>query len=289
MKILRTITELRAELKQHTDAGSTVGFVPTMGAFHEGHTSLMRAARQQHDIVVVSLFVNPSQFPDRAVFDRYPRDERRDAAMAEAEGVDMLFAPLVEEIYPKGFATVVSVEGELADTLLKTKLSMDGQLTGMCTIIVKLLNIVQPTTVFFGEKDLPHWIAVERMAADLNLPAEIVVLPTVRECDGLAMSSRNVHLGEHRERAGCVPSALRAALDTASSGMRDPQLARDRALAELAVAHVEVDYVEILNARTLRVITDLSEPAVIAIGARVGGVPLLDIARTHPPATPTVA
>lgn len=281
MKVLRTIAELREAVQARGSDEVSVGFVPTMGAFHEGHTSLMREARERCDVVVVSLFVNPSQFPDPSVFERYPRDEQRDAEMAEAEGVDILFAPAVEEIYPSGFASEVAIRGELADSLRNTKLTKDGQLAGMCTIIVKLLNIVQPTVAFFGEKDLPHWIAVERMARDLNIPAEIAVLPTVRAADGLPLSSRNVHLGAHRERAVCVPRALRAALEVVDSGAREPQQAKDRALAELDVEDVEVDYVEILNIETLRPVSDLSEPAVIAIGARVGDVALLDITRSR--------
>lgn len=284
MKILRTISELRAELAERRAAGASVGFVPTMGSFHEGHTSLMRAAREQCDTVVVSLFVNPTQLADPVAFDTYPRNEWQDAHMARAEGVDVLFAPSTEEIYPDGFATTVAVEGELVDTLLATGLAKDGQLTGMCTIIVKLLNIVQPTRVFFGEKDLPHWIAVERMAQDLNLPSEVAVLPTVREADGLAMSSRNVRLGEHRKRAACVPRAVRAAVTAIAGGETDPRVARERALAELAGDGVEVDYVEILDVRTLRAVTDLRLPAVVAVGVRIGGVPLLDITRTVPAA-----
>ncbi|WP_374228397.1 pantoate--beta-alanine ligase [Saccharopolyspora sp. 7B] len=209
-----------------------------------------------------------------------PRNEEEDARLAESEGVDLLFAPPVAEIYPDGFATAVTVRGELAGTLHDTRLAEDGQLSGMCTIIVKLLNIVQPTVVFFGEKDLPHWIAVERMARDLNVPAEIAVLPTVRDTDGLPLSSRNVQLGDHRQRAACLPRALRAALDVVDSGAGTPLEAKNRAREELDVEYVEIEYVEILNIETLRSATDLSEPSIIAIGARVGGVALLDIARS---------
>ncbi|MFE5028815.1 pantoate--beta-alanine ligase [Streptomyces sp. NPDC056656] len=290
MRILRTIAAVRAEIKQKKAAGNSVGFVPTMGAFHEGHASLMREARRRNDTVIVSLFVNPAQFPDAEIFDKYPRDEERDARIAEDEGVDLLFAPSVAEIYPPGFSTSVSIEGELADTLLSTGLAKDGQLTGMCTVIVKLLNIVQPTTVFFGEKDLPHWIAVERMAKELNLPAQLVVLPTQREADGLAMSSRNVHLGHQRHHAACIPRALQAALSAVAAGIADPQEIRARALAELRAAEITVDYVAVLDPQTLRPVTDLRQSAVIALGARVGGVQLLDIARTVPAqAAPVVA
>ncbi|MDX6741768.1 pantoate--beta-alanine ligase [Actinocorallia sp. A-T 12471] len=280
MEIIRTIPALRAALRA---AGGSVGFVPTMGAFHDGHASLMRRAREECDTVVVSLFVNPAQFPDRSVFEAYPRDEARDARIAGEQGVDLLFAPEAAEMYPDGFATEVRIDGPLSQTLIRSGLSGDGQLTGMCTVIVKLLNIVGPDIVYFGEKDLPHWIAVERMAGDLNVPAEIRVLPTVREADGLAMSSRNVHLGPHRARAACVPRALNAALAVVAEGGRDPRDARARALAELAAEGVDVEYFEILDGRTLCPVDDLATPAVVAIGARVGAVSLLDIARTAPP------
>jgi pantoate--beta-alanine ligase len=280
IKVIRTITALRAEIERERRAGKKVGFVPTMGAFHDGHASLMRVAREECDWVVVSLFVNPAQFPDESVYLNYPRDEARDASLAETQGVDVLFAPTVTEIYPAGFATHVSLSGPLVSTLIGTGLSKDGVLTGMCTIIVKLLNIVQPDVVYFGEKDLPHWIAVERMAIDLNVAAEIKVLPTVREPDGLAMSSRNVHLGSNRERAVCVPRALEAALRVVHAGGSDPEEARARALEQLSQGGAEVDYVAILDLRSLKPVIDLATPAVIAICARVGGVPLLDICRT---------
>ncbi|MFG2526027.1 pantoate--beta-alanine ligase [Streptomyces sp. NPDC048527] len=281
MRIVRTITEVRAAIRDAGTRKARVGFVPTMGAFHKGHSSLMRAARSACDVVVVSLFVNPAQFADKSVFHSYPRDEQRDATLAQAEGVDLLFAPEADEMYPPGFSTGIAVSGHLVETLLRTGLSKDGQLEGMCTVIVKLLNIVQPDVTYFGEKDLPHWIAVERMALDLNIPSAIKVLPTVRDADGLAMSSRNVQLGPHRARAVCVPRALRAALNVITQGERDPEKARVCALAELSGdEHVEAEYVEILDTRTLQPVRDLSHPAVVAVGARVGGVALLDIART---------
>ncbi|MGW4901403.1 pantoate--beta-alanine ligase [Streptomyces albidoflavus] len=283
MRIVRTVAELRALHPRTSGDERTVGLVPTMGAFHEGHASLMRRARQVCDVVVVSLFVNPAQFPDSRALDAYPRDEERDARVAEQQGVDLLFAPDVLEMYPPGFASSVHVEGPLAHTLTSTGLSEDGQLSGMCTVIIKLLNIAEPDVVFFGEKDLPHWIAVERMAADLHVSARIDVLPTVREADGLAMSSRNVHLGACRERAACVPRAIRAVLEAVAQGERDPARARALAVAELRAGGAEPDYVEILHSGTLSPVVDLAEPAVVALSASLGGVHLVDIARIHAP------
>ncbi|BAJ25999.1 MULTISPECIES: pantoate--beta-alanine ligase [Kitasatospora] len=283
MRILRTIEDVRSTLGR---GAGTVGFVPTMGAFHEGHASLMRAARAECDTLVVSVFVNPAQFPDREVYLRYPRDPEGDAALAEREGADLLFLPEPAEVYPPGFATAVSVTGGPAAGLCGAGLGTDGQLTGMCTVIVKLLNIVGPDTVYFGEKDLPHWIAVRRMAADLNLPARIRVLPTVREADGVAMSSRNVHLGAHRPLAACLPRALDAALGAVAAGLRDTAAIRARAAAELSGPLVAPDYVEVLDAASLRPLAVLDRPAVIAVGATVAGVPLLDLARCAVPAGP---
>ncbi|GAA0553538.1 hypothetical protein GCM10009533_59460 [Saccharopolyspora spinosporotrichia] len=280
---MRTIAEIRDYVGEMRSQGRTVGFVPTMGAFHAGHESLMEAARRECDVVVVSLFVNPAQFSDDGGFETYPRDERRDAAIAARQGVDVLFAPETAEIYPDGFATTVSVGGRLVEMLRRTGLTKDGQLPGMCTVITKLFNIVQPDVAYFGEKDLPHWVAVERLVRDLNLPASVKVLPTVREPDGLAMSSRNVHLGEHRPKAVALPRALRAAADSLSNGATETAVLRERALAAMAAevssGDVELEYFEVLDIETLEPVETIKDPVLFAIGARVGPVSLLDILR----------
>ncbi|GGU43326.1 pantothenate synthetase [Lentzea flava] len=264
-----------------------MGFVPTMGAFHAGHESLMNAARRECDHVVVSIFVNPTQFTDNTEFGRYPRDEEQDARIAERQGADVLFAPEVPEIYPSRFATTVSVAGELVEMLRRTGLTKDGQLTGMCTIITKLLNIVQPDVVYFGEKDLPHWVAVERMARDLNLPQQIKVLPTVREPDGLAMSSRNVHLGENRKKAVVLHQVLSAVASNLKAGETDAAALRARALSTMDFnvpdGGVTLEYFEILDRDTLEPVTAVRAPVILAIGARVGDVSLLDILRPELP------
>src|SRR5215213_162867 len=209
MRTVRTVEELRAELRPARMEERTIGLVPTMGAFHQGHISLMERARQATDVVVVSLFVNPTQFAPTEDLSAYPRDEQRDAEMAEATGVDVLFAPPVEEVYPVGFQTTVTV-GALAQPLEGAQ--RPGHFDGVATVVTKLLNMVQPDVAFFGQKDAQQALIVRRVVQDLDIPVRIEVCPTVREPDGLAMSSRNAYLGPaERERA----IALRRALDAA--------------------------------------------------------------------------
>ncbi len=241
MKIVHTIAAVRAELR---DRGR-VGLVPTLGAFHEGHRSLFRAAREENDTVVVSLFVNPAQFGAGEDLDRYPRDEERDAALAEDDGVDLLFAPAPEELYPPAYQTWVDVE-ELS-RLLEGAIR-PGHLGGVATVCLKLFNIVRPTRAYFGQKDAQQAAVVKRMARDLDLELEIRVLPTVRDADGLALSSRNAYLSPaEREAALALPRALQA---------------RDRSLLD----GLEVEYFEE---------ADL-EPRVLAAAVRVGSTRLID-------------
>src|ERR687886_1108249 len=192
MRTVRTIAEIRAHLARVRAQGRSVGLVPTMGAFHAGHHSLIRAARAAHDELVVSLFVNPAQFNEAADLAAYPRDEARDAAEAAALGVDVLFAPTVEEVYPPGFATTVRVEG-LSDVLEGAERG-PGHFAGVCTVVAKMLNMVTPDLAFFGQKDAQQVAVLRRMVRDLDMPVELVVMPTVREADGLALSSRNARL-----------------------------------------------------------------------------------------------
>ena len=250
MKIIRTIAELRQESRD----GGDVGLVPTMGAFHDGHLSLIRAARAESEAVVVSLFVNPSQFAESADLDRYPRDEERDADVAGAEGVDVLFAPSVQELYPSGFQTWVEVE-ELSRGLEGD--FRPGHFRGVATICLKLFNIVRPRRAYFGQKDAQQAAVLRRMVADLNLDLELRVLPTVRDADGLALSSRNVLLSpEDRARGLTLPRALQA-----GAAADDPVAA---ALA--ALDGVEVDYVAVGD----------FDPPVLAAAVRVGATRLID-------------
>jgi pantoate--beta-alanine ligase len=281
MKAVRTVADLRAQLAPHRRAGESIGLVPTMGAFHEGHLSLMRAARERCDLVVVSLFVNPAQFDDAGDLVAYPRDEARDAALAEQQGVDVLFAPPVEEVYPDGFATTVHV-GVVTDTL-EGELR-PGHFDGVATVVAKLLNMAQPDVAFFGGKDAQQAAMIRKLVRDLDLPVEIDVRPTVREPDGLAMSSRNARLtSADRERARQLSRALRAVRASAGETVAEA-LAAGRA----EMPDVEVEYLEAVDAATLRPAESFEEGEVlVAVAARVGEVRLIDnilvpaVARAH--------
>ncbi len=247
MKLLRTIAELRDALEPRRH--EAIALVPTMGAFHEGHVSLFRAARAEADVVVVSLFVNPAQFGDGADLNGYPRDEARDIAVAEAAGVDLLFAPSAEEMYPPGFQTWVDVE-QLGAQL--EGVHRPGHFRGVATVCLKLFNIVRPRRAYFGQKDAQQVAVLRRMILDLDLELELRVVPTVRDDDELAFSSRNARLSpEERERARSLPRAL---------ATRDAQRARE------LLRDLEVDYVEVAD----------FEPRVLVAAVRVGDTRLID-------------
>ncbi len=270
MRTVRTVADLRAALAPDRRAGRTIGLVPTMGAFHEGHLSLIRAARERCDTVVVSLFVNPAQFDDRGDLAAYPRDETRDAALAETEGVDVLFAPPVAEVYPEGFATTVHVAG-VTDRLEGEY--RPGHFDGVTTVVAKLFGMAAPDVAFFGRKDAQQAAAIRRLVRDLDMPVEIDVRPTVREPDGLAMSSRNGLLSPaDRERARALSRALRAVEEAAGEGL-EAALAAGRA----ELAGVELDYLEAVDPETFAPVQTLEEGEVlVAVAARVGGVRLID-------------
>src|SRR5436190_16731115 len=216
MKTIRSVAELRAEL---AGAPRPVGLVPTMGFFHEGHLSLMRAAREANATVVVSLFVNPAQFGPSEDLDAYPRDEERDLALAEQAGLDVVFAPAVEEVYPDGFDTTVSVGG-LTEPL--DGAARPGHFAGVTTVVTKLFNMVGPDVAYFGQKDAQQALVIRKLVRDLNMPLQIEVCPTIREPAGLALSSRNAYLSaEERERAAAISRALRAAEDAVERGQVD--------------------------------------------------------------------
>jgi pantoate--beta-alanine ligase len=277
LKLLRAKRELRDALAPIRREGSSIGLVPTMGYLHEGHLSLLRAARAQCDLVVMSLFVNPTQFGPGEDLDRYPRDEERDLLLAAEAGVDVVYAPPVEEVYPDGFATQVEVEGSLTSVL-------DGgparrgaaHFRGVATVVAKLFNSVQPDVAYFGQKDAQQAVVIRRMARDLDFPVRIEVLPTVREPDGLAMSSRNAYLGpEERERAVALSRALRAAEAIApTAGLA---AALDAARAELRAAGIEPEYLEARDAEDLTPTAELAgRPVLIALAAHLGGARLID-------------
>jgi pantoate--beta-alanine ligase len=274
MRTIRSIADLRAHLAQARDAGRTVGLVPTMGALHAGHEALIRTASARTGEVVVSLFVNPAQFDDPSDLERYPRTEERDAAIAAECGAAVLFAPPPAEIYPDGFATTVTVAG-LSDVLEGE--SRPGHFAGVCTVVAKLLNIVAPDVAFFGAKDAQQAVVVRRMARDLDMPARIEVLPTVREPDGLALSSRNALLApEDRPRALALHAGLQAAERAVAAGERDARAVRAAALAAMAERGVEPEYLALIHPETLEAVPAVNGRALLAVAARVGPVRLID-------------
>ncbi|HEX3873189.1 MAG TPA: pantoate--beta-alanine ligase, partial [Solirubrobacteraceae bacterium] len=248
---------------------------PTMGALHDGHLSLVRRARADADLVVMSLFVNPTQFAPGEDLDRYPREEARDAELAAAAGVDILFAPDAREVYPDGFATTVRVAG-LADRLCGVERGA-GHFDGVATVVTKLLNMVGPDTAYFGQKDAQQAAVIGRVVRDLDIPVRIEVCPTVREPDGLAMSSRNTYLdGPARARAVGLSRALDAAVRAAGDGERDPRAVGLLARRELAAYEIEPEYVELVSPQTLEPAADLDGPVLVAVAARIGGTRLID-------------
>ncbi|HEY2317240.1 MAG TPA: pantoate--beta-alanine ligase [Solirubrobacteraceae bacterium] len=271
----RTVSKLRAALAEHRRAGHSIGLVPTMGAFHDGHLSLMRRARDECDIVVVSLFVNPAQFNEAADLEGYPRDERRDAELAVAAGVDVLFAPQVAEVYPDGFATSVAVRG-LTDGLEGAHRG-HGHFDGVTTVVTKLLNMVGPDMTYFGQKDAQQAAVIRRLVRDLNLPVRIEVCPTIRDADGLALSSRNVLLPPaDRVRAAALNRALRTVLAAVAAGERDPEAAAAAGRAELAAAGVDPEYLALVSPETMEPVPVIEGDVLAAVAARVGPVRLID-------------
>lgn len=264
MRIVRTVAELREALREPRARGERIGLVPTMGALHAGHVALLRAAREACDVVVISLFVNPTQFDEAADLERYPRDEAADAATAEAAGVDLLFAPSADELYPPGFATTVDV-GALGSILEGA--ARPGHFRGVATVCTKLFAIVGPDVAYFGQKDAQQVAVIRRLVADLHLPLEIVAVPTVRDVDGLALSSRNERLSDgERMTALALPRALDAGLAAHRSG-GDPVAAAGAILD--ATPDLAVDYVAIAG---------FDAPTLVA-AVRVGSVRLIDNVR----------
>jgi pantoate--beta-alanine ligase len=288
MRIVRSMGELRQALAEPRREGKRIGLVPTMGYFHEGHLSLMRRARQDCEVVVVSLFVNPTQFGAGEDLDSYPRDEARDAELAEREGVDLLWTPDAGQMYPKGFATAVEVAGELTGVLEgDPEHRGPSHFRGVTTVVAKLFNSVQPDVAYFGRKDAQQALVIERMTRDLDFPVEIVVLPTVREEDGLALSSRNAYLDpEQRERATAIAGALRAAERAAREGETSTSALVEIARKELGSAGIEPEYVEARLAEDLSPVAELNgRPVLMAVAARVGRARLIDNVLIAPPTT----
>lgn len=279
MKQVHDKAELRRALDGPRREGRAIGLVPTMGAFHKGHLSLMRAARAECDVVVVSLFVNPTQFGPGEDLEAYPRDLQRDATLAESEGVDLLWTPTVDEVYPDGFATFVEVDEGLAGVLCgDPERRGPSHFRGVATVVAKLFNSVQPQRAYFGGKDAQQAIVIKRMARDLDFPVEVRVLPTVREDDGLALSSRNAYLeGEERERAAAISTALGEAERAASSGETSADALIRIVRGRLETKGIEPEYVEARDADDLTPVAELNgRPMLLAVAAQVGKARLID-------------
>ena len=279
MRIVRTKSRLREALRPARRDGRSIGLVPTMGSLHDGHLALVRAALGRCDVVVISLFVNPAQFGPGEDLDAYPRDERRDAEVAEGAGVDVLYAPAVEDVYSDGFSTSVEVAGDLTGVLEGAPDQRGpAHFRGVATLVAKLLNSVAPDVAFFGQKDAQQAIVVRRMVHDLDFPVRIEVLPTVREPDGLAMSSRNAYLGaEERRRAASLSRALRAAQEAVDGGETRVEAALAAAGAELERAGVKPEYLEARDAESLAPANSFNgRPILVAVAARFGEARLID-------------
>lgn len=277
MRTVTTIRGLREALAPERAAGRSIGLVPTMGSFHEGHLSLVRRARDASDVVVVSLFVNPTQFSPTEDLDAYPRDESRDRALAEAEGVDLLFAPPVRDVYPEGFDTTVTVGGLTSVLDGEPARRGPGHFAGVATVVTKLFNMVGPDVAYFGQKDAQQALIVRKLARDLDIPVRIEVCPIVRAPDGLALSSRNTYLsGDERERALALSRALRAAERAVAGGALQAGAVLAAARAELDEAGIEPEYLELRSTEDLSEVERVNGPTLLAVAARVGRARLID-------------
>lgn len=284
MIVVRTVSELRRVLLPMRANNKRIALVPTMGAFHAGHLHLMETAHEESDCTVVSLFVNPTQFGDPADLAAYPRDDARDADLASTAGVDVLFAPSTEEVYPAGFNTFVEANGVTQP--LEGEARGLAHFRGVTTVVTKLLNIVQPHAAYFGQKDAQQVAVIRQLVRDLNIPVEIVVCPTIREVDGLAMSSRNARLlPEARTQAAALSEALRDVQSMVAAGERDTAtLLADAGtrLSDRGISEGSIEYFSAVSNTTFESVSIIAdEPVLFALAVRVGGVRLIDNVVVH--------
>ncbi|WP_456299439.1 pantoate--beta-alanine ligase [Paramaledivibacter caminithermalis] len=274
--ILNTINDIRLEIKEVLRDGKSIGFVPTMGYLHEGHLSLVKRAKQENDIVVVSIFVNPTQFGPGEDFESYPRDLERDSKLVKDAGADIVFAPQVNEMYPEGCSTYVEVEGNITKKLCGA--SRPGHFKGVTTIVSKLFNIVTPHRAYFGQKDAQQVAVIEKMVRDLCLDIEIVPCPIIREDDGLAMSSRNIYLNEEERRAATILSdSLFKVQEMIRHGEKQASRISDFIISNIKNEELaEIDYVEIVSAKTLEEIEEIKGDVLIALAVKIGKARLID-------------
>lgn len=281
MRIIQDPAEMQRIVESSRHAGKSIGLVPTMGALHEGHLSLIRKCRADNDLVIMTLFVNPAQFNRKDDLNRYPRDLDRDARLARTAGVDLIFAPTVEGMYPQGFLTCVVPE-RLAEPWEGS--SRPGHFRGVATVCAKLFNICRPHRAYFGQKDYQQSLVIRRLVADLNFGFDIIVLPTVREADGLALSSRNALLSpEERRQATVLSQALLQAQAAVRAGERDASTLREAIQERIRGAPpAVVDYVGVCDADTLEPITEITGKAVAIVAASFGATRLIDNALLEP-------
>lgn len=276
MSLITDISSLRNELNKFKARGETIGFVPTMGYLHDGHLSLIKQAKKQNDIVVVSVFVNPTQFAPHEDYDSYPRDIERDYSLAKSAGADIVFHPDAKEIYPKGASTFIEVEGDITKKLCGA--SRPSHFKGVTTIVNILFNLVDPDKAYFGQKDAQQAIVLKKMVRDLHMPVEIIVCPIIREIDGLAMSSRNTYLSDdERKQALILNQALYAIQESCKQGEKSVSILREKIKQMIETQPLaEIDYVEILDATTLESIEYIDNAALAAVAVKFGKTRLID-------------
>lgn len=276
MQIIKTISEMNGVIRTVIQSGKTIGYVPTMGYLHDGHLSLIKAARKNNDFVVVSIFVNPTQFGPNEDLESYPRDLDRDAKLCEAEGADLIFHPQPSDMYPHGYTTYVETFGDITKKLCGA--SREGHFRGVTTVLTKLFNIVKPHNAYFGQKDAQQVAVVEKMVRELNYDINIVPCPIVREADGLAMSSRNIYLeGDERQQALVLSQSIALAQEMIENGERSSAVIKEAMRAKINTADsAEIDYIEIVEASELESVERLSGDTLIAIAVKVGKPRLID-------------
>ena len=282
MKVVISPSKIQSYCRSALAESKTIGLVPTMGFLHEGHLSLMRRARTENDLAIASIFVNPTQFGPNEDYEEYPRDLQSDSEMAAQVGVDVVFAPTAEDMYPGGYATFVDVEG-ITEKMCGA--ARPGHFRGVTTVVAKLFNLVQPHRAYFGQKDAQQTVVIKRMAADLNFGIEIVVMPIIREDDGIAMSSRNKYLNQEERQAGLTLSkSLRMAESMVKSGQRDAtEIYREMKNMLQAEPLAKIDYISIVDGDTLADVDVVKDGTLIAVAAFIGKTRLIDnvILDTH--------
>ena len=275
MEIITDILIMQERCLKKRAEGQIIAFVPTMGYLHEGHLSLLREGRRRGDLLVLSIFVNPTQFGQNEDLDRYPRDFERDEALAREAGVDLIFYPRAESMYPNGYASYVTVEGPLTTTLEGA--CRPTHFRGVSTVVAKLFAIVMPHVGLFGQKDFQQLAVIQQMTADLNFPVEVVGMPIVRETDGLAMSSRNVYLSpDERIHALAISKSLRMAIAMVREGETDAKAVLDSVMQRFSETILSVDYVKICHAKTLEEVGQVDHNSVLLIAVKIGQTRLID-------------